>query len=288
MIESSKTSYNQGLTLQTYQNASPVTNSNNDPQKDDTTDLTHQANTDSRQFEHNIKRQPYSKDALQPSCLTDRSGKGSSNVLSNEIPLEEKLQVKSNERKSEVVSGVQSSASRHVLSNNSKHYFKQAKDATSEAAKKAIENIKNALSTNQDKMDAQKTEESYFELEENDKSKNDTFDVKSNSAVSEEVNELMRKQMLERKDMLLNEYTLNNFKKKDDVPKLNIVESPEMKKIVQKQNMMTEESGKNVDLDNPFIPTKNLDRSANSVWIKQKENNDEADSLGKILDKEMN
>ena len=41
-------------------------------------------------------------------------------------------------------------------------------------------------------------EESYFELEENDVSKNENFEVKSNSAVSEEVNELMRKEMLER------------------------------------------------------------------------------------------
>ena len=89
--------------------------------------------------------------------------------------------------------------------------FEQAKEATSQAAKKAIENMQSVLSKGpNDATDLHQkivqSEESYFDIE-NDENQNDNLDIKSNSAVSEEVNELMKKQMRERQDKLLNQLT---------------------------------------------------------------------------------
>lgn len=102
------------------------------------------------------------------------------------------------------------------MSKNSANLFKQAKEATTQAAQKAIVNIQAVLSKQRmleddSQKNDKKTDESYFEYE-NDINQNDNLELESNSAVSEEVNELMRKQVKERQDKLMNDINLNNHR----------------------------------------------------------------------------
>lgn len=96
--------------------------------------------------------------------------------------------------------------------------FQQAKDATTQAAQNAIENLQQAMKSARESYNIinqdEEGEQSYFELE-NDTGQNENLELNSNSAVSEEVTELMKKQFKERQDKLLNEITLNNLKKDD-------------------------------------------------------------------------
>ena len=70
--------------------------------------------------------------------------------------------------------------------------FEQAKEVTSQAAQKAIVNLKTVLNKSDQHERVVQSEESYFDIE-NDENQNDNLEIKSNSAVSEEVTGIMKR-----------------------------------------------------------------------------------------------